>query len=167
MKKYLTKEMIMTVLPYVILLIALIVLSKKMKSLFSFGQGDEETKKAANKYVSEVSGSIDKNELSYDNSVYLAFANAIHGAVKGFGTDEKTILDTFKQLKTNSDFKALVRAYAVRDSMDLVQTLYDELPTTFNVLDYVLKSPLYTLGGNVSIEQLNEVMKSNGLTIII
>lgn len=159
------KELIKELLPYIIGMVILAIAISKIKNLFSFT--NEEKEEGAKNYIKQTVQGLNMKNVTLTGGTALAMANALYMAMKGLGTDEQAIEDTFKNIKTNDDFKLLVKEFGVRDGMDLVQWLYDELPTSFGLTDYLTKSPLYTIGRNISIDDLNAILLKNGVTIRI
>jgi len=67
------------------------------------------------------------NPPSYLDMKYKEFANRIYSAMKGAGTDKKTIRDVFEQMQNITDVLKLVQAFGVRDGETLKQWLDGEV----------------------------------------
>ena len=77
---------------------------------------------------SEIAEEIANGNLpSYPDSKYKEFANRIYTAMKGAGTDKKTIKDVFEQMHNITDVLKLVQAFGVRDGEDIHQWLDGEV----------------------------------------
>ena len=100
---------------------------------------------------------INKNKLSYSESQYLIFADAIQEATQGFGTDEDQIYNVFGQLKNNEDLLQLIVAFGKRT--------YGGISGVFiqSTLPEVLNLEL----SNSELEELNNILSGNGITLTI
>jgi len=87
------------------------VLYKKTKDV-----KEDKTNKAENTAAeSELSQEIRKGiKPTYPKSQYDSYANSIHEAMNGSGTDENLIKRVFANLKNNADFLSLTSAYGTR-----------------------------------------------------
>ncbi len=57
---------------------------------------------------------VNKNNLSYQESQYLLWADQLYGAMDGNGTDENAINAVMAQMKNSDDWNQLVKTYGVR-----------------------------------------------------
>jgi len=88
-----------------------------------------------NQLVNATDSAIVSNALTYTQADYKAFADKLFSAMDGAGTGESSINEVIGQLRTKSDWYALIRAFGVRKSTsifsgysgNLVQWLNDEL----------------------------------------
>jgi len=67
------------------------------------------------------------NLPSYPDTKYKEFANRLYTAMKGAGTDQKTIKAVFEEMNNITDVLKLVQAFGVRDGEDLHQWLDGEV----------------------------------------
>ena len=76
----------------------------------------------------EIENEIANGNLpSYPDSKYKEFANRLHAAMKGAGTDKKTIKDVFEQMHNITDVLKTVQAFGVRNGEDIHQWLDGEV----------------------------------------
>jgi len=110
-------------LAIIIVLIALAVYFfwGKIKGLFSSIQTKIDTDKDIKEEIEN------GNPPSYSDAKYKEFANRIYTAMKGAGTDKKTIRDVFEQMNNITDVLKLVQAFGVRDNETLQQWLDGEV----------------------------------------
>jgi len=96
-----------------------------------------ENKRIAQELVDNVE--VNKNNLTYDLSKYNEFADSLYYAMKGIGTDEKTIYRTIQKLKTKDDWNMLIKVFGVRKDENLLLWLEDDLGDNEYkyVMDYV------------------------------
>lgn len=64
---------------------------------------------------------------TYPRAQYYAWADRMHAAMRGFGTDESTIYNVLSQLRTQADWVALVRAFGTKDKESLTEWLTGDL----------------------------------------
>lgn len=80
-----------------------------------------------NDLVNEANAEINKNQLTMTNSQFNTLATKLYSAMKGLGTDEEAVFNTFGELGTRSDLEQLLKTYDMKDSKTLKEWLYDEL----------------------------------------
>lgn len=56
-----------------------------------------------------------KTRATISNAQALSYANSLHAAMDGYGTDEGTIYSVFRKIKNSGDFALLMNAYGVRE----------------------------------------------------
>jgi hypothetical protein len=90
-------------------------------------------------------------------SQVLGIANKLFQTMDGYGTDENQIVTTFKYLKNNADYLAVVNAYGTREissgSWNPEANFNGTLPSALaNELDYSY------------LALLNKILQNNGIT---
>ena len=83
----------------------------------------------------EAEQNIDKDDLTYNNAEYSSLAERIYAAMNGVATDENTIVEIVKKMKTASDWYKLVTKFGTRKttswfssfSGNLVEWITDEI----------------------------------------
>ena len=68
-------------------------------------------KSKKNKNIKDAKKAIKKNNLSFEATYYNTLATRLKEAMDGFGTDEKKVYDTLKELTTADDWWELYRVY--------------------------------------------------------
>ena len=102
-------------------------------------------------------------KLSFPPTQYKAWADGIQGAYDpygtfGAGTDEDTIYNIMRKLKTNDDWLQLQKDYGVRDYTDYT---YNPFGTTTKV--NLVESLNQELSGSEK-NKVNEILKSKNIT---
>lgn len=93
----------------------------------------------------EVNNEINQSNITLTQVQLNTLADKIYKAVKGAGTDEKSIYDAMRTLQTKDDVLALIKTFSVRDSMTLREWLYDDL-------------------NNSEISKINDILLSKGIS---
>ena len=88
------------------LLVLFFIVSKVLKALQ--GIGNNTTDKEADK-------ELDKNKLTFSKTEYKGFADQLREAMFDLGTNESTIYNVFRKMKTRDDILALISAFGKRD----------------------------------------------------
>ena len=65
-------------------------------------------------------------KLSYSESQYKVFADKLHTAMKGLGTDTNAVYSVFNQMNNRADVLQLVKAFGVRGGETLAEWLNGE-----------------------------------------
>lgn len=65
-----------------------------------------------------IAASIVKKNLTYPEAQYALFADRLHAAMDGMGTDEEEIYAVFRQMQTYDDVSQLIVAYGTRPITD-------------------------------------------------
>ena len=112
-----------------------------------FGKSKQETEDANKErdIVNEVNNAITTSNVTLSQVQLNTLADKIYKAVKGSGTDEKSIYDAMRTLETKDDVLALIKTFSVRDSMTLREWLYDDL-------------------NNSEISKINDIFLSKGIS---
>jgi len=102
-------------------------------------------------------------KLSYPPTQYKAWADGIQGAYDpygtfGAGTDEDTIYNILRKLKTNDDWLQLQKVYGVRDYTDYT---YNPFGSTSKI--NLVESLNQELGGSEK-NKVNQILKSKNIT---
>jgi len=102
-------------------------------------------------------------KLSYPPTQYKAWADGIQGAYDpygtfGAGTDEDTIYNILRKLKTNDDWLQLQKVYGVRDYVDYT---YNPFGSTSKI--NLVESLNQELGGSEK-NKVNQILKSKNIT---
>lgn len=162
-----TKKILKEVLPYIVIAVIIAIVVKKITGLFSSSESENKEEMSKDYVLKVKQEGVNASKLTQPLAAYTAMASAIYSAVKGLGTDEEAIKTVFKKLKTNDDFRQLVLSFNVRDGLDMLQWLYDDLPegTGSDFVDEYIIGTAWNK--NLSIGMLNNIMKANGLTIKI
>jgi len=84
--------------------------------------------------------------LSYQNTQYQIFADALLTAMKGFGTDEDAVKDVMNKMNNNADILKLIQVFGVRDGYGLSAWITDD----FSAED--------------KDKYINQVLRSKGIT---
>lgn len=80
----------------------------------------------------------------------MNMANTLHNAFKGIGTDTDTAKQVFSRLSNQDDFNYLIRAFGVRDGMNIFDYTRDELPQS----SYL----------RLAVDDINATLKRKGIT---
>ena len=128
-------------------LVAIVVLIIFFVVWDKFGKSKEETKEEEKKgnLNEEINKEINKKNITLSQVQLNTLADKIFKAVSGIGTDERSILDAFRTLKTTDDVLALIKTFGVRDTMTLREWLYDDL-------------------SNSEISKINDIFLSKGIS---
>lgn len=112
-----------------------------------FGKSKQETEDANKErdIANEVNNAITTSNVSLSQVQLNTLADKLYNAVKGAGTDEKSIYDAMRTLQTKDDVLALIKTFSVRDSMTLREWLYDDL-------------------NNSEISKINDILLSKGIS---
>lgn len=112
-----------------------------------FGKSKQETEDANKErdIYKEVNNAIATSNVTLSQVQLNTLADKIYKAVKGIGTDEKSIYDAMRTLNTKDDVLALIKTFGVRDSMTLREWLYDDL-------------------NNREIQRVNEILLGKGIS---
>ena len=94
-----------------------------------FGKSKQDTEDANKErdIANEVNNAITTSNVTLSQVQLNTLADKIYKAVKGPGTDEKSVYDAMRTLQTKDDVLALIKTFSVRDSMTLREWLYDDL----------------------------------------
>lgn len=117
------------ILTLAIVIIVIVALKKGFAVIGQFLGMTDPTKADAGK-AELASIKIDSKRLNYAPEKYMMLANKLYDAMKGWGTNDQAILDVFTLTRNLDDVKAVIKAFGVRDSMNLGQYLRDELGET-------------------------------------
>ena len=105
---------------------------------------------------------LDKSKESYPKTQYKNFADGIEKAFNpygfGYGTDEKTIYDVMRKLKTNNDWLLLNKAFGVREYIDYS---FNPFGTTYNY--NMVEMINYEDEGAEMRNKINAILKSKNL----
>jgi len=115
------KRLIALLIIIIVLAIAIYFSWSKLKGLFRNVQTKIEKESEINKEISN------GNPPSYTDNEYRDFANRIYTAIKGAGTDTKTIKNIFEKMNNITDVLKLVQAFGVRDGENLHEWLDGEV----------------------------------------
>lgn len=112
-----------------------------------FGKSKQETEDANKQrdIANEVNNAITTSNVTLTQVQLNTLADKIYNAVKGAGTDEKSIYDAMRTLQTKDDVLALIKTFSVRDSMTLREWLYDDL-------------------NNSEVSKINDILLSKGIS---
>lgn len=112
-----------------------------------FGKSKQETEDANKErdIANEVNNAITTSNVTLSQVQLNTLADKLYKAVKGSGTDETSIYDAMRTLKTKDDVLALIKTFSVRDSMTLREWLYDDL-------------------NNSEISKINDIFLSKGIS---
>ncbi len=112
-----------------------------------FGKSKQETEDANKQrdIANEVNNAITASNVKLTQVQLNTLADKIYKAVKGSGTDEKSIYDAMRTLQTKDDVLALIKTFSVRDSMTLREWLYDDL-------------------NNSEVSKINDILLSKGIS---
>jgi len=128
-----------------------------VKKVLDYWKPEKKRENTEKKQIeSELEASEKKQKATYPTSQYSSWADAIAGAIYGAGTDELTIVNIFRQLKNDTDYLKLVKAwgnpkrrvfpdffvfYDTGYLMTLPQALREDLSTFWiNKINNILKS---------------------------
>ena len=128
-------------------MIAIVVLIMFFVVWNRFGKSKQETEDANKQrdIANEVNNAITTSNVTLSQVQLNTLADKIYKAVKGSGTDEKSIYDAMRTLVTKDDVLALIKTFSVRDSMTLREWLYDDL-------------------NNSEISKINDIFLSKGIS---
>ncbi len=124
----------------VVLIIFFVVWQKFSKSKSETADANKEKD-----IMREVNNEIKQSNVTLTQVQLNTLSDKIYKAVKGAGTDEKSIYDAIRTLNTKDDVLALIKTFGVRDSMTLREWLYDDL-------------------NNKEIQRVNEILVSKGIS---
>jgi len=108
----------------IIVIIAVVFLSKIIKAIAGSGELDTAKKQ------------IDNNQLTYNLADYERFANQLEQAFKGWGTTEDTVVRIIKKMRNSSDYYKLVQVFGTRKIGQIAWTKTEGTLTTH--LEYEL-----------------------------
>lgn len=128
-------------------MIAIVVLIMFFVVWNRFGKSKQETEDANKErdIANEVNNAITTSNVTLSQVQLNTLADKLYKAVKGSGTDEKSIYDAMRTLQTKDDVLALIKTFSVRDSMTLREWLYDDL-------------------NNSEISKINDILLSKGIS---
>jgi hypothetical protein len=131
---------------------------KKVLDYFKPERKRDETDKKL--IESELDAEKKKNKPTYAASVYNGFASTIAEAIFGAGSDEGAIFDVFRQLKNNTDYLYLLKAWG--------SPTRQVFPDFFVFYDTGKKLTLqaalrYDLDAS-ECQRINNILKNNGIT---
>ena len=128
-------------------MIAIVVLIMFFVVWNRFGKSKQETEDANKQrdIANEVNNAITTSNVTLSQVQLNTLADKIYKAVKGSGTDEKSIYDAMRTLVTKDDVLALIKTFSVRDSMTLREWLYDDL-------------------NNSEVSKINDILLSKGIS---
>jgi len=105
---------------------------------------------------------LDKSKESYPKTQYKNFADAIEKAFSpygyGYGTDEASIYNVMRKLKTNNDWLLLNKAFGVREYIDYS---FNPFGTTYNF--NMVEMINYEDEGAEMRNKINAILKSKNL----
>lgn len=112
-----------------------------------FGKSKSETEEKEKKgnLNEEINKEINLNNVTLTQVQLNTLSDKIYKALKGIGSDEKSVYDAIRTLQTKNDVLALIKTFSVRDSMTLREWLYDDL-------------------NNSEISKINEILLSKGIS---
>lgn len=87
---------------------------------------------------------IDDKSITSTQMQLNGYASKLYAAMKGWGTDEDSIYDVFRQMQSRSDVLQLIRTFGVKDHMTLNEWLIDELSAN-------------------EIDKVNQILANNGI----
>jgi hypothetical protein len=143
-------------IPIILLILGYIVINKVLGGVSAVASGaseglglsrSDEQAKASRDAIIEITVT-GKQTLSGNEVMNLA--NTLHNAFKGVGTDTDTSKAVFTKLQNQDDFNALIRAFGVRDGMNIFDYLRDEIPQS----SYI----------RLSVDDVNKILKSKHIT---
>jgi len=111
-------------------------LAKTVGGFFGAKNEEEERKETEKKEreLKQISGvRSDPKKFTYSPAAYSNIASALKQAMKGWGTDEKSIERQILLLRTTEDVKAVIDAFGIFEGKNLFEWLRDELPATDKV----------------------------------
>lgn len=83
---------------------------------------------------------IDGSQLSYTSNQYEDFAKRLVNAMDGIGTDEESVYNVFRAMKTRSDVIKLISVFGSRNGGTLSEWLYDDFNSNgINKINSILK----------------------------
>lgn len=128
-------------------MIAIVVLIMFFVVWNRFGKSKQETEDANKQrdIANEVNNAITTSNVTLTQVQLNTLADKIYNAVKGAGTDEKSIYDAMRTLQTKDDVLALIKTFSVRDSMTLREWIYDDL-------------------NNSEVSKINDILLSKGIS---
>lgn len=139
-------------LPLVVLIIVLVIVKKiGNKMTASSDKAEKETKQITNGFVNEVTKNHDKTKQTFTESQIKRYVVILFNALSGAGTDEAAIENVFESIQTDDDLRGLIKAYGVRDEMDLVTAIHDDIDQS-NMI-------------GLSINDLNEILEEKNLIV--
>ena len=80
--------------------------------------------------LNQLDKDINVSNLSYPLSYYGLWAKDLYNAMEGIGTDEQSIYDIFKKLRSKDDILQIITAFGVEDEETLSQWIASELSQT-------------------------------------
>lgn len=147
-----TGMVIAQVAPIIIILIIGIIIYKKFSSGISsaIGGTSKDDTKTENQETNLITLTARDGKPSYSNSQYLSFANKLEQAMKGWGTDDKSVQSVLNSIKNSYDWKMIIKTFGIRDGENLLAWLRDDFDShnTFSVDQ----------------NDLNKILKSKGIT---
>jgi len=84
-------------------------------------------KTAEQQLIAEANANIVASEITLTQSQFETYADKLYRAMKGWGTNETAIFNTFEAMSTRSDIMQLIKTFGIKDSMNLKEWLYDDL----------------------------------------
>jgi hypothetical protein len=88
--------------------------SKAALNLFTNEDEEALAKEQQNNLIDPIESSIRDSNLSENESWYKGAANDLESAMRGFGTNERAVIDILFKLKNNDDAKKLVSEFGYR-----------------------------------------------------
>jgi hypothetical protein len=127
------KRIIAIVILIVGIVIAFYFLKGKISNLFSMFRKEIDDKQVIEDAIAETG-----KQPSYSDSQYRVMAEQLYAAMKGWGTNEESIYNVFRQMKSRVDVLKLIDAYGVKDGEDLVTWLNGDL-WSFTKINQILR----------------------------
>ncbi len=107
----------------VIIIAVIIIIVLKIKG---FGKTIHDSETNA-KLAKQLDEEISEDKITITQQQLNSYASKLYAAMKGWGTDEESIYDVFREMKTRSDVLQLIKTFGVKDHMTLNEWLNDEL----------------------------------------
>ncbi len=132
-------------LKYGIIAVVVLIIFFVVWNKLSISKSDAANANKEKDIMREVNNEINQSNITLTQVQLNTLADKIYKAVKGIGTDEKSIYDAMRTLQTKDDVLALIKTFSVRDSMTLREWLYDDL-------------------NNSEISKINDIFLSKGIS---
>lgn len=123
--------------------------TSKVAGVFSKSPEDLQRTKDTVRVVTD--GIVEK-KLSYSKPTFESWATNMYLAMKGVGTDERSVRRILGYMKNTNDLKYFIKVFGVRDNMNLFEWIRDEIGT--------ISSPW-----GVTISNLNEDLAKKNIPI--
>lgn len=141
------------IITYVVLGIIVLIVLNKLKNSFNSTLGigtskDEQQAQTAQNNSITINTKRD-GMPSMSNTQYLNLANKLYDAMKGMGTDDKSVLSVFHTVKNQTDWNMLIKTFGIHDGDNLLTWLRDD----FDEHNYI----------GTDRSDLNKVLTSKGI----